>query len=52
VTIFGSDPTQKVRKAKRFLGLGLYDQTALRDGNVHREVLGKTNLRRKRFGNP
>jgi hypothetical protein len=52
VTIFGSDPTEKVREAKPFLGLGLDYQTAIRDAHVHREVLGKTDLRSKRLGNP
>jgi hypothetical protein len=45
--IFGSDPAEKVRETKRFLVLGLHYQTALRDAHVHREVLGKTDLRRK-----
>jgi hypothetical protein len=52
MTVFGSDPAEKVREAKRFLGLGLDYQTSFRDAHVHREVLGKTDLRGKRLGNP
>jgi len=47
VNILSGDPAQKVREAKRFLAMGLDYQTAVRNAQVHREVLGKTDLHSK-----